>query len=260
MELISFGEGLVASLVSAMTALLVFIPALIGALIILIVGWIIAGVVARVVETVLNRIGFQQAADRTGLSGFLGRTGAGDLKAAHVIGELVKWFIRLIFLEAAASALHLGAITSLLNQIVLFIPNLVVALVVVMVGALIAQFAARAVEGAAAEAGLGSAGVLAALARYAIIGFAVMIAVNQIGIGATLINTLFTAFVGALALAFGIAFGLGGKDTAAQIWSRIYRSGEQAASPAAPETPISTTAFTPPQPGEPHTGPGTGSL
>jgi flagellar biosynthesis protein FliQ len=246
----SWFDAVMLSITAALVTFLSFIPAIIGAIIILIVGWIIAGILGRVVTVVLEKIGFERAAARTGVSGFMHRAGVHDARASRVIGELVKWFVRLLFLEAAAEAVHLTAVTQILNQIVLFIPNLIVALIVLMIGALIARFVSDLVRGSASEMGFSSPNLLASIARVAIMAFAVLIAVNQIGIAATLINTLFGGLVFALALALGLAFGLGGRDTAAQMWQRWYQRGrelgprlEQAAQPA-PETvrePVSQT-------------------
>jgi hypothetical protein len=235
-------DAVMLSITAALVTFLSFIPAIIGAIIILVVGWIIAGILGRVVTMVLEKVGFERAAARTGVSDFMHRAGVRDARGSRVIGELVKWFVRLLFLEAAAEAVHLTAITQILNQIVLFIPNLIVALIVLMIGALIARFVGDLVRGSASEMGFTSPNLFATIARVAIIAFAVLIAVNQIGIAATLINTLFGGLVFALALALGLAFGLGGRDTAAQMWQRWYTRGrelgprlEQAAQPA-PET------------------------
>ena len=222
-------EAVYVSLASALSTLLSFIPALIGALIVLIVGWILAGVLARLVTALLERIGFDRAAQRTGISDFIARTGWRRAGASYLMGELVKWFIRLIFLEAAASAVHLGAVTEIINRLVLFIPNLIVALIVLMVGVLLARLVAGLVRGSASEAGFANAGLLGRVAQGAVIAFAVIVAVDQIGIASTIVNTLFTAVVGALALAFGLAFGLGGRDMAARIWAQWYQMGQQAA-------------------------------
>ena len=159
----------------------------------------------------------------------MARAGWREGSASRLIGELVKWFVRLLFLEAAAEAVHLTAVTAVLNQIVLFIPNLIVALVVIMIGALIARFVADLVRGGASEMGFSNPNLLASIASVAIIAFAVLIAVNQVGIAATLINTLFGAIVFAFALALGLAFGLGGRDTAAQVWQRWYQRGQELA-------------------------------
>lgn len=207
---------------SGLVALVSFLPALFGALLIVVIGWFIAGVLGRLATVLLSRIGFDEGAERAGLAGFIRRAGALRLTASGVMGELVRWFFRLIFLEAAASALHLDAITGILNQIVLFIPNLVIALVVIMIGFLVARFVAALVRGAVGESGIGNAAVVAAVVRYAIMAFAVIVALEQIGVGTTLVNLLFGALVAALALALGLAFGLGGRDVAGQMWRGWY--------------------------------------
>ena len=222
-------DAVMLSITAALVTFLSFIPSIIGAIVILVIGWIIAGFLGKLVTMVLSRIGFDRAAARTGISDFMARAGWREGGASHLIGELVKWFVRLLFLEAAAEAVHLIAVTAVLNQIVLFIPNLIVALVVIMIGALIARFVADLVRGGASEMGFSNPNLLASIARVAIIAFAVLIAVNQVGIAATLINTLFGAIVFAFALALGLAFGLGGRDTAAQMWRGWYRRGQELA-------------------------------
>jgi hypothetical protein len=217
------------SITAALVTFLSFIPAIIGAIVILVIGWIIAGFLGKLVTMVLSRIGFDRAAARTGIADFMARAGWREGGASRLIGDLVNWFVRLLFLEAAAEAVHLTAVTAVLNQIVLFIPNLIVALVVIMIGALIARFVADLVRGGASEMGFSNPNLLASIARVAIIAFAVLIAVNQVGIAATLINTLFGAIVFAFALALGLAFGLGGRDTAAQMWQRWYQRGHELA-------------------------------
>lgn len=223
----NFFQAMLVAVTASLTAVLAFIPALVGAGILLAVGWGISGALARVVTTVLERVGFETAAQRTGATEFITRIGVRDARASRVIGELTKWFIRLIFLEAAAQALKLSAVTQVLNQVVLFIPNLAVALVVLMVGALLSRLVAGLVRSYAMDAGLASAEPMATLARYTVITVAVIVALSQIGVAATIVNTLFAALAGALALAFGLAFGLGGREVAAELWRRWFtRSAE----------------------------------
>lgn len=222
-------DAVMLSITAALVTFLSFLPAIIGAIIILVVGWLLAGFVGKLVTMFLDKIGFERAAQRTGVSNFIARTGTQDTRVSRLIGELVKWFIRLIFLEAAAEAVHLTAVTQVLNQIVLFIPNLIVALIVLMVGALIARFVGDLVRGSASEMGFGNPNLLATLARVAIIAFAVIVAVNQIGVAAALVNTLFAGLVFAIALAAGLAFGLGGRDTASRMWQSWYTRGQEMA-------------------------------
>jgi len=149
--------------------------------------------------------------------------------ASGFIADITKWFVRLIVLVAAFDALGLPAVSNVLQQLLLWLPNLVVALVVLVLAGLAANALARLIRGATAESGLGNPDLLANIARVAVWAFAIVIAVNQIGIATELVNTLFMATVGAIALALGLSFGLGGRETAAQIVRGWYERGRQAA-------------------------------
>lgn len=226
-EVQNWGDAVFASLTAALQNLLGFLPQLIGAVIILVLGWIIAGLLAGLVERALKAVGFERAAQSTGIGGVIERSGSG-WTASKIVAEIVKWFIRLIALQAAAAILGMPQLTGIINSILLFLPNLVVALIIIVIGALIANFVAGVVRGATGEMGFGNAGLLASIARYAIIAFAVIAAVNQIGIAATVVNTLFIGAVAAVAAAVALAFGLGGRDVAAQITQGWYEQGRAA--------------------------------
>jgi hypothetical protein len=148
--------------------------------------------------------------------------------ASGFLADLVKWFVRLIVLVTAFDALGLPAVSQVLQQLLLWLPNLVVALVILVIAGLAANALAGLVRGATAEAGLGNPELLATLARVAVWAFAIVIAVNQVGIATTVVNTLFMGLVGALALALGLSFGLGGRETAGQLVASWYRQGERA--------------------------------
>src|SRR5436305_13911425 len=105
------------AVLTTLGAVFLFLPALIGALILLVAGWFLADLVARLVGTLLRRLGFESIAQRTGVTGFITMTGARDASASMVIAELVKWFVRLIFIEMAADALHITAFPSLLHSV-----------------------------------------------------------------------------------------------------------------------------------------------
>jgi hypothetical protein len=152
--------------------------------------------------------------------------GAGT-DAAGMIGLIAKWFIRLIGLVVAFDALGLPAISDVLRDLLLWLPNVVVALVVLVIGGLAARALSNLVRGATAEAGISSSNVLAKVAATVVWAFAIVVAVNQIGIATTLVNTLFMAFVGAIALGLGLAFGLGGRETAGQIVSKWYSTAQE---------------------------------
>lgn len=223
-----WGTALMTSLAAALAMLLASIPRIIGFLVILIIGWMIASAVARLVGAVLRRARFDDLANRAGFTGFIRDMGM-NYDASALLGDVVKWFIRLIVLVVAFDQLGLAAVSNILNAFVLWLPNLVVALVVLMLAGLVANFVARVVRGATLEAGFGNSDLLAGLARTAVWIFAVIIAVNQIGVAATLVDTLFIGVVAAMALAFGLAFGLGGRETAGLIVRDWYARGRAAA-------------------------------
>jgi hypothetical protein len=148
--------------------------------------------------------------------------------SAGVIAVIVKWFVRLITLVVAFDMLGLPAVSSVLQQLLLWLPNLVVALVVLVIGGLAANALSRLVRGASAQAGLSNPDLLATVTRVAVWGFTFVVAINQLGIATTLINTLLIGIVGAFSIAFGLAFGLGGRDRAAQILDQIGRQASRA--------------------------------
>jgi hypothetical protein len=134
----------------------------------------------------------------------------------------------LITLVVAFDTLGLPAVSNVLQQLLLWLPNLVVALVVLVIGGLAANALSQLVRGATAEAGFSNPNMLATVTRVAVWAFTIVVAVNQLGIATTLINTLLIGVVGAFTIAFGLAFGLGGRDTAAQRLERIGTQAERA--------------------------------
>jgi hypothetical protein len=151
------------------------------------------------------------------------------VKPSVIVGELVKWLIRIVFLVAAANVLGMPEVSELLNQVLLWIPNLIVAAVILLVAPLLARFVRGGIEVGAGQMGFTNAPLLGKIAEIAIVAFAVVIAINQLGIAANLVNTLFIGVVGALALAFGLAFGLGGRDVAAQLTQSWYTQSQATA-------------------------------
>jgi hypothetical protein len=212
------------SIAAALVLLLGAIPRVIGFAGIVIIGWIIASALAAGVAALLRAVKFNELAQRAGIGGFIKNMGV-HTDSAGFLATLVKWFVRLIVLVTAFDALGLPAVSQVLQQILLWLPNLVVALVVLVIGGLAANALAGLVRGATAESGLGNPELLATIARVAVWGFAIVIAVNQIGVATTIVNTLFMAMVGSIAVAFALAFGLGGRETAAEIVRTWYERG-----------------------------------
>ncbi len=221
-----WASSLMASLTSAMSLFFAAIPRLLGFIAIIIVGWIVSALLAKAIGMLLRKAHFNRLAERSGFADFVRKTGA-ETDSSGMIAAIANWFVRLIVLVVAFDALGLPAVSEVLRDLLLWLPNLAVALVVLVIGGLAANAVSRLVRGASAEAELPNPNLLARLATMAVWAFTIVVAVNQIGVATTLVNTLFMAVVGALALALGLAFGLGGRETAAEIirhWDRRTRA------------------------------------
>jgi small-conductance mechanosensitive channel len=214
-------QSFVASLYGILGMMLRGLVNLIAFLLIIVIGWFISSLVAKAVSAVLRKLKIDQLFDRMGLADLTRKMGS-QSDSAQIIADVVKWLIRVVVLVVAFAALGIPAFSVLLTQLLLWLPNLAVAIVVLIVGGLLANALAQIVRGATAEAGFKNPDVLANVARGAIWAFAIVIAVNQIGIASTLVNTLFMGFVGAVALAAGLAFGIGGKELAGQLLEKWY--------------------------------------
>ena len=225
-QITSWGDAVFASLTNTLYTLLGAIPQIIGALIILAIGWILSNAAASLVRRLLGR-----QVDRlfSQHGGQVYGQAADRYRPSVIVAEIVRWLIRFIFLNAAANVLGLTQISTLLNQIVLWLPNLLVAVVILLVAPIIGRFVRGVIQAGAGRMGFTNSGLLGQLAEIAIVVLAVIIAVDQIGVGSDIVNTLFIGVVGAAALAFGLAFGLGGRDVAAQITAGWYASSQRAA-------------------------------
>ncbi len=224
-----FGQAMMASLAVAMTGLFAAVPKILAFVVILLVGWFLASLIAKAAAGLLRAVKFNDLSERAGFTGFVKKMGV-DSDASGFLADIAKWFIRLIVLVVAFDALGLPAVSDVLRQLLLWLPNLVVAMVVLVVGGLAAHAVGKLVRGATAQGGFSNPDILSKVARTAVWAFAIIVAVNQLGIASTLVNTLVMATFGALALAVGLAFGLGGRETAAQMVSE-WRESAKAAAP-----------------------------
>jgi hypothetical protein len=214
-----WGTSLMASLAVAVNLLFAAVPRILGFLVILAIGWIVAALIARLLVAVLRAVHFDGLAERAGLAG-MARTLKREPSA--MLGLIVKWFVRLIALVAAFDALGVPAVSQVFQQLLLWLPNLAVAVVVLVIGGMAANALGDLVNRAAARAQAGNADALALAAKWAVWAFAILIAINQIGVASALVTALFVAVVGAVALALGLSFGLGARDTAGTIVRQIY--------------------------------------
>lgn len=214
-------DAVVGSLSDMWTQFAAFLPNLIAALIVFFVGWAISIAAGRLVEKLLAVLRINQAFERLGgLKAAVERAGL-RLNISLLVGEIVKWFLIIVTLLAATDILGLNEISGFLTAVLLYIPNVVVAALILIIAVVLSNFVYRTVEASITAAGFGSATIAAAVSKWAIIIFAVLAALIQLNVAVALIQTIVTAFFAMLALAGGLAFGLGGKDLATRWLKRL---------------------------------------
>ena len=194
--------------------LMAFIPNVIVAIVIFIVGWLVGVGLGRVVKQIVDALRVDQALRSTGIERILSRAGF-ELSSGKFLGFLVKWFFIIVFLVASLDVLHLTAVDAFISDVVLgYLPQVIVAVLILLVAAVVAEATERVVIGSAKAGNLSSAGFLGKVARYAIWIFAILAALAQLNVATAFVQTLFTGFVIAISLAIGLAFGLGGQKAA----------------------------------------------
>lgn len=190
-----------------------FLPALIGALVVLIVGLLIAVGLERLVERLIYYLKIDAMLRRVGLEMHLARANL-QLNAGHFLGRVVYWFVVVAFLLAAADILGFTALSAFLNEILRYIPNILVAALIVVVSVIVANFLKGLVRVSVLGAKLHAAKFMANLTWWTVVIFGLLTAAMQLNIAVAVINTVITGVVAMLALAGGLAFGLGGRDAA----------------------------------------------
>ena len=217
----TWGDSLTSAFQSIWYGVAAFVPNLVAAIIILIIGWIIAALIGRLVSQIIKAIKVDAALEQAGFGTVVKRAGF-NLDSGAFIGGLVKWFFIVVFLVASFQVLGLTQVNIFLQEVVLlYLPQVIVAALIILVAVVIADAMQKIVTGAARAAHIKSANFAGSLAKWAIWIFAFLIALEQLGIAVGFIQTLFTGVVVALSLAFGLSFGLGGQEAASHCISKI---------------------------------------
>src|SRR5687767_10938754 len=222
----SFTETLMESFRDAFSMILSAIPRILGFIIIVAIGWFVSSLLARGITGLLRVIRFDELMQRSGLADFMNKMGTG-IDPVGIVAGVVKWIVRIVVLLVAIDALGLPAVSDVMRQLLLWLPNLIVALVILFIAGVLANALADIVRASTSDAGFSNPNLLANVARTAVWAFGIVV-VNQLGIAQALINTLFMGFVGAISLAAGLAFGLGGRDRAAQTLDNWYNRAQEA--------------------------------
>ena len=217
----TWGDVLALSFQELWGGVVTFVPKLVVALVVFIIGWIIAVALGKVVEQVIKALKVDMALKSLGMEEPVSRAGM-RLDAGAFIGGLVRWFLILVFVLAAFDVMGLSQVTEFLRTVVLaYIPQVIVAALILVAAALLAETVNNIVEGSARAAHLPSAGFLGGVAKWSIWIFAILAALFQLGIAGPFVQTIFTAFVAMVAIAGGLAFGLGGKEMASRYLEKL---------------------------------------
>lgn len=199
-----------------------FIPALIGALIVFIIGWFVALAIGRVVTEILVRIKFNELFERTDWKQALEKAKL-SVNPAEFLGAIVKWILVIVFLMAAVEILDLPGFADFLSRVVTYLPNVFIAALIFVVAVIVADIVEKIVVAAVEKMRIGYSQFVGIIVKWAIWIFAILAILYQLGVVPEMIQTLFSGLVALIVISLGLAFGLGGKDVAAELlqdWKR----------------------------------------
>jgi len=197
-----------------------FIPTLLGVILLIIVGWLIAVVLARLIERVIDFLRIDKLLKKAKVDIYFDRVGL-KLNSGRFLGQVIYWIIILILVFVVSDTLGLFALSEFLHSAISYIPNLVAAVFILIIAAVIADFVKKAIKTSAMSAKIASAKLLGTLGWWVVIIFGLITALKQLGVDTTLIDIAIYGIIIGSALAFGLAFGLGGKNYAEQILERL---------------------------------------
>ena len=221
----SWGDALSSSWINVVDRIIQFLPNFLGAILVIIFGWLVAIVLEKLFDQVARIIGLQTLSERIRLEDSLKKSGI-KMDLAKLIGAFVKWVVMIVSFLAAAEILTLNTVADFLNRILAYAPNVAAAAAILLIGVILANFLAQVIMSLVKGTGLGYADILGTITRWSIVIFAFLAALMQLGIAQAMIQTLFTGVIAFLAIAGGLAFGLGGKDAAADLINKVKKDIE----------------------------------
>ncbi len=198
-----------------------FLPRILLALIVFVLGWLVADILGKFAAQIVDLLKVDKALSKTGIEEPLKRANI-RLNSAAFVGGLIRWFFLIVFLLAAFEILGLTQLSVFLKDVVLqYLLHVIAAVFIMLIAAVLADVLQKVVVASAKAAHLSSTVFLGGVTKWAIWVFAILAALYELGIAGALIQTLFTAFVAMIAIAGGLAFGLGGKDAAARFIEKL---------------------------------------
>ncbi len=209
------------------------VPALIGAGVILLTGYFLARQIEKWTDHLLKRMEFNKVAQAGGLTEAMERAGT-RLDPVHAIGKLLFWLVMLVVILLSATALGLESINQMFGMMLSYIPTIIAAIIIVILGMIVGEFVRALVLASAGN--VEGVPTLAKVAKTAVILIAIFMALQQVGVAGDIVTSAFTLILGAVALAVGLSFGLGNRELAGEITRRWYEEGRRR-TPSPPPAP-----------------------
>ena len=210
------------SLASVWLGVMAFVPKFLGALIVLIIGLVVASIFGSVVEQIIKAVKLDELLKKLGVAQYVER-GDVRLNSGHFLGRVVYWFFAVVAILAVSGILGLDVFSDFLKQVLLYVPNIVAAALIMLATLVVAKFSKSLVKASVSSAKLNAANFIGSFVWWTIVVFGLVTALMQLGINVYVLQTVITGVVAMLALAGGIAFGLGGKDYAASLIEKMKR-------------------------------------
>lgn len=218
----SIGEAIVQALISLWDGIVLYFPSLIAGLVILIIGIFLAKAIEKLVEKIIRAAKIDELVQKINIVKKI-EEGGTKVVFSQLFGWLVKWFLYIVLLVAVSDILQLGQFTTFLKDIAMYLPNVIIAVLILVAGFVLAYFVDDLVVKVLRSSREKLANLVGAVAKWAIIVFTVLAALIQLNVATQMIQMLFTAIVAMLALAFGLAFGLGGREAAKELIEEVKR-------------------------------------
>lgn len=222
----SWAGILVSSFQTIWSGFITFLPQFLGALIVFFVGLIIANGLGALVAQIIGSVKLDKLLEKLGINRFFERAGW-KLNSGAFLGALVKWFVAIIFILASADILKLYGLTSFLSEVLLYIPNIIMAVLIMVAAIVLGNFLRHLVLGTVKSANLYSSKLMSAITWWSVLIFGFFAALLQLGLAVSIINTLITGFIAMIAIGGGIAFGLGGKEYATHLIGKFRERVEE---------------------------------
>ncbi len=214
----NIAETFISSLNRGLFSAAAFLPNFIIGIIIILIGIILASIVRRIVTEVLNALKVETYLKRYGIP-----EAKKEFSWTNILAEIVRWFVIVLFLIPSAEVWGLPQITQILNTFLIYLPNVFVAAIIGLVGLVFARLAADVILASTRDLSPDASRTIASATRFAITIFVILAVLNQLGVAQDLIKILFTGFVAMVAIGGGIAFGLGGQESAKSILEALRK-------------------------------------